>query len=127
MTGGTVFVVDDDASVSRSVARLVQALGYESRTFDSAEAFLAAYEGGRGCLLIVDVRMPGMSGLDLLEELERRRGSLPAILMSGHVEAGASLRSGVRTLGILEKPFSTGTLRTLLACWQSEREPITGG
>jgi FixJ family two-component response regulator len=119
MTGGTVFVVDDDAPVRLSVARLLRALGYESRTFDSAESFLAGHQGARGCLL-VDIRMPGMSGLDLLEELARRRASLPAIVMSGHVDAGALLRPGIEIVGVLEKPFSLDALRQLLARWQAE-------
>jgi two-component system, LuxR family, response regulator FixJ len=122
VTGGTVFVVDDDASVSRSVAKLVRMLGYESRTFDSAESFLAAYDGTRGCLL-VDVRMPGMSGLELLEELASRHASLPAIVMSGHVDAGTMPRPGIPILGVLEKPFPVHALRQLLARWQAELEP----
>jgi FixJ family two-component response regulator len=114
----TVFVVDDDASVSRSVTKLVRVLGYESHAFDSAESFLAAYEGGAGCLL-VDVRMPGMSGLDLLAELDRRRAPLGAIIMSGHVDPGMLHDHGVQILGLLEKPFSIDGLRQLLASWQA--------
>jgi two-component system, LuxR family, response regulator FixJ len=117
MTRGTVFVVDDDAAVARSVARLVRVLGFEARTFDSAGSFLAGYAGERGCLL-VDIRMPGMSGIELLEELARRGESLPAIVMSGHAEGSGFLRPGVRTLGVLEKPFPVDSLRHLLARWQ---------
>jgi two-component system, LuxR family, response regulator FixJ len=122
MTDRTVFVIDDDAQVSRSLARLVRALGYEPRTFDSAESFLAISDCARGCLL-VDVRMPGMSGLDLLDELARRRVLLPAIIMSGHMDADAMHRPGHRILGFLEKPFSAGALRQLLADWQAGLHP----
>ncbi len=114
MNGWTVFVVDDDAPVRKSVARLVRVLGFESRAFEGAESFLAAYDGGPGCLL-VDVRMPGMSGLELIDELARRGASLPAIVMSGHVEAETADRTGTSIIGVLLKPFSVGALRVLLA------------
>jgi len=117
VTGATVFVVDDDAAVGRSVAKLVRVLGYDSRTFDSAESFLSAYEGGPGCL-VVDVRMPGMSGLELLDELGRRGLSLPAIVMSGHVERSLPPRP-TPVLGVLEKPFSATALKELLAGWRA--------
>lgn len=122
MKDWTVFVVDDDAPVRRSVARLVRVLGFESRTFEGAESFLAAYDGAPGCLL-VDVRMPGMSGLELIEELGRRGTSLPAIVMSGHVEAETADRAGTSIVGVLLKPFCVGALRELLAHSSDARPP----
>jgi two-component system, LuxR family, response regulator FixJ len=124
VTDRTVFVIDDDPSLSRSLAKVVRALGYEPRTFHSAESFLAVSDGARGCLL-VDVRMPGMSGLDLLDELARRRVSLPAIVMSGHLDAETMRRPGAPILGFLEKPFSTRALRQLLAEWQTALRPAS--
>ena len=70
-----VFVIDDEEPVRVSLGKLLRALGVPSQTFPSAEAFLASYAGdGAGCLL-VDIRMPGMSGLDLIEELRAARGA----------------------------------------------------
>ncbi len=114
MNGWTVFVVDDDAPVSRSVAKLVSVLGYKACAFEGAESFLAAYDGGPGCLL-VDVRMPGMGGLELIEELARRGATMPAIIMSGHAEGDTAHRAGTPIIGVLEKPFSVDALRQLLA------------
>ncbi|MFL5246590.1 MAG: response regulator transcription factor [Myxococcales bacterium] len=125
MSGATVFVVDDDEAVARSVAKIVRVLGYEGRTFRSAESFLAQYEGGEGCLL-VDVRMPGMSGFDLVEELARRRVSLPVIIMSGHFDAAVMPRPETPLLGVLEKPFSIGALRQLLARWHASSSAPAG-
>jgi two-component system, LuxR family, response regulator FixJ len=114
MSQKTVYVVDDDAAVRRSVAKLARVLGHEVRTFESAESFLAASEkGASGCLLL-DMRMPGMSGLDLLSELARRRSSLAVIVMSGHMDADTLRKPALPIVGVLEKPFSIDALRRLL-------------
>ena len=95
----TVLVVDDDASVRRSLARLLKAFGFCTETFASASAFLArhAFEG-TGCL-ILDVRMPELSGFDLFERLKAAGSDLPVIFITGHgdvsmmaraIEAGAA-------------------------------------
>ena len=67
-------------------------IGMHSVTFESAESFLQAYEPEQEGCLLVDIRMPGMSGLDLIEELERRKIALPAIVMTGHADARAMER-----------------------------------
>ena len=101
-----VFVVDDEEPVRVGLARLLRAIGMESITFESAESFLETY--GRdveGCLL-VDIRMPEMRGLDLIEELRRRQITLPAIVMTGHADPSIMGRlTALRTIGCLEKPF----------------------
>ena len=91
-------------------------MGIPSTAFASGEGFLDAYTGAeRGCLL-VDIRMPGMSGVDLLEELRRRGCTLPAIVITGHTDEGSSLRlASLRITGLLEKPFSLAQLREMLA------------
>ena len=110
------FVVDDEEIVRNSLGRLLRAIGIPSSGFASGEAFLEQYRGDeRGCL-IVDIRMPGMSGLDLLEVLQRRGSALPAIVITGHTDEGSVKRlETLQTVGLLEKPFSLGQLKEMLA------------
>jgi FixJ family two-component response regulator len=109
------FVVDDEDAVRSSLGRLLRAIGIPNSCFASAEAFLAKYAGERGCL-IVDIRMPGMSGLDLLEELQRRGTPLPAIVITGHTDEGSLRRlASLNIVGLLEKPFSLAQLKGMLA------------
>ncbi len=115
-----VFIVEDEEPVRASLAKLLRAIGVPSRTFASAESFLASYAGDEAGCLLVDVRMPGMSGLDLIEELERRGISLPAIVMTGHTDAKSLQRlDALHTIGFLEKPFSVNQLKAMLGRWQS--------
>lgn len=115
-----VFVVDDEEPVRNGVSRLLRAFGVQSLTFESAESFLETYTGSEAGCLLVDIRMPGMSGLDLIEELERRQIPLQAIVMTGHADPTTMKRlTTLRTLGCLEKPFSIVQLKELLARWWS--------
>jgi two-component system response regulator FixJ len=115
----TVYVVDDEEPVRSSLGRLLRAIGFESVTYPSAEAFLAAYHSGDGGCLLLDLRMPGMSGLDLIEELTRRAIALPIIMMTGHTDDESKRRiSQYDTLGFLEKPFSVEQLKEILERWR---------
>ena len=80
----TVFVVDDDPSVRKSMARLLDAAGFQSETFASAEEFLERepYKGA-GCI-ILDIRMPGLTGIDLQNEINKADCPLPIIFITGH-------------------------------------------
>ena len=110
------FVVDDEEMVRTSLGKLLRAIGISSTGFASAEAFLERYRGDEQGCLIVDIRMPGMSGLDLLEELRGRGSPLPAIVITGHTDEGSLQRlTGLRTVGLLEKPFSLAQLKEMLA------------
>jgi FixJ family two-component response regulator len=110
------YIIDDEDIVRRSLGRLLHAIGVPSTAHASAEAFLHTYTGTeRGCLL-VDIRMPGMSGLDLLDELQRRGSTLPAIVITGHTDEGSSQRLASLTIvGLLQKPFSLAQLKDMLA------------
>jgi len=110
------FVVDDEEIVRTSLGKLLRVIGIASTAFASAEAFLDGYRGDEDGCLIVDLRMPGMNGLDLLEALQRRGSALPAILISGHADEGTLRRlTGLQAVGLLEKPFSLAQLREMLA------------
>jgi FixJ family two-component response regulator len=88
-----VHVVDDDESLRSALARMLRAQGYEVRTYGSAGDFLLTPPAaGPGCL-VLDVRMPGPSGLDLQQALERRAEALPIIFVSGHADVPSSVRA----------------------------------
>lgn len=102
---GTVFVVDDDIDMRQSLKWLIESVGLPVQTFASAEQFLKGYEVARpGCLLL-DVRMPGMGGMRLLEYLQKADISLPVIVFTGHGDvsmAVRALKSGA--FDFIEKP-----------------------
>lgn len=115
-----VFIVEDEEAVRTSLARLLRAIGVPTRTFASAESFLETYGGQEEACLLVDIRMPGMSGLDLMEELHRRQAALPAIVMTGHTDAQSLHRlDALQPIGFLEKPFSVSQLKAILEIWWS--------
>ncbi len=103
----TVFVVDDDGAVRDSLRMLMRSDNLPVETFESASAFLATFDPDRlGCLLL-DIRMPGMSGLDLRDELDRRRAMLPIIFITGHGDVPMAVEAMQRgALDFIQKPFS---------------------
>ena len=109
------FIVDDEDMVRNSLAGLLRAIGVPSTGFPSGEVFLERFTGDEQGCLIVDIRMPGMSGLDMVEELQHRGSALPVIVMTGHTDEGSVQRlATLRTLGLLEKPFSVAQLKDML-------------
>ena len=102
----TVFVVDDDPAVCRSIAVIAQSIGAKALTYFSAESFLAeAPPQPNGCL-VTDMRMLGMTGIQLLKETNLRGWNLPAIVVTAHADVRLALdvvRAGAMTL--LEKPY----------------------
>jgi FixJ family two-component response regulator len=90
---GIVFVVDDDDSVRRAVARLVRSVGLDVETFPSARAFLDHSLADRPSVLVLDVRLRGASGLDLQAELSRTRPDIPIIILTGHGDVPMSVRA----------------------------------
>lgn len=114
--GRTVFIVDDDEAVRRGLHALLTVNGYVAQGFASAEAFLAEHDPTLGGCLLLDVRMPGMSGLDLQRELNRRGGVLKIVVITGHGDvpmAVAALKAGA--VDFLEKPFDADALLASLA------------
>ena len=111
MISPTVFIVDDDDAVRDSLRYLLESADLQVEDFSSAEAFLDVYSPYRvGCLLL-DIRMPGMSGMELLERLAERRFFLPIIIITGHGDVSIAVRS-IKTgaFDFVEKPFNTEDL-----------------
>jgi len=81
---GTVYVVDDDEAVRDSLQWLLEGRGYRVRCFDSAETFLTRYDPREVACLIIDVRMAGMTGLELQDRLLERKSPLPIVFITGH-------------------------------------------
>lgn len=100
-----VYVVDDDVQARRAVVTLVEAMGLAAIGHDSAEEFLAAYEGRRPACLVTDVRMLGMSGLELQEELIRRGVNISVVVLTGFATTAGTVRAMQNgALTLLEKP-----------------------
>ena len=102
----TVFVVDDDGAVRSSLRLLLKSVGLAVSAFDSAQAFLDAYsEQCAGCILL-DVRMPGMSGPVLQEQLALRGSRLPVIFITGHGDVSMAVEAMQKgAFDFVEKPF----------------------
>jgi FixJ family two-component response regulator len=90
---GTVHVVEDDADVRQAVARLLDSAGYRVATYDSAESYLNTADVCRPGCLLVDLRLPQRSGLDLQDELRARGGSMPIVFLTGHGRVEDSVRA----------------------------------
>ncbi len=103
----TVFLVDDDRSVRDALKWLIESIHLPVETFASAGQFLADFDPARPGCLVADIRMPGMSGLELQHELRARHASIPIILITGHGDVPMCVRafeSGA--FGFLEKPVN---------------------
>ena len=107
-----VFIVDDDEAIRRLVATIVAELGAPTQEFESAEQFLNSRpRGQRGCL-VLDVRLAGMTGLELQERLQKAGDDLPVVIVTGHADvpmAVQAMRQGA--VSFIEKPFANAELR----------------
>lgn len=107
----TVFVVDDDDAMRHSLAFLLESLGHPVHSFASGEDFLAARQAGEPGCLVLDVRMPGMSGLELQRELAERGTTLSIVFISGHGDIPMVVRAmRAGAIVFLEKPFNDQVL-----------------
>lgn len=112
----TIFIVDDDEAVRDSLRWLLEANGYRVKSFSGAEEFLETYDPDQVGVLIADVRMPGMSGLELQEALIARQAPLPIVFITGHGDvpmAVSTIKKGA--VDFLEKPFNETDLRAIVA------------
>lgn len=113
ITKSLVYLVDDDFSVRDSLSMLIESTGQAVKSFDSADSFLSNYNPDQAGCLILDVRMPSMTGLELQEELVRRDFAIPIIFISGHADvpdSSKAFRAGA--IDYMEKPFDTQVLLT---------------
>lgn len=124
MSGGRIYVIDDDEAVRESLEALLDASGYEVATFGSAAAFREGFDpGGAGCILL-DVRMPGMDGLTLLETLGADGQRVPVVMMTAHADvpmAARAMRAGAADF--IEKPFAQATLLDSVAAAMARAGP----
>ena len=113
---GTVYVVDDDEAVRDSVQWLLEGQDFRVRCFESAEVFLARYDPREVACLIVDIRMGGMTGLELQDRLIERKSPLPIAFITGHGDvplAVDTMKKGA--MDFIQKPFKEDQLVPLVA------------
>lgn len=116
-----VYVVDDDDAFRDSLRWLLESAGYRATLFASAERFLAAYRTGTGACLLLDVRMPGLSGIELQAELNRRGEAIPIIFLTGHGDVPMAVEAVKKgAYDFVEKPFANTRLLALI-------EQVTSG
>ncbi len=126
-TQPTVFVVDDDEAVRRALKLLIVSAGMPVETYPSADEFLADYDPARPGCLVLDVRMPGMSGLALQEQLLAQNISIPVIIMTGHGDVAMAVGAVQKgAVDFLQKPFDDevllGRVREAIALDRETRE-----
>ncbi len=106
----TIFVVDDDPSIRKSLLRLVRSTGWTGEAFASAEEFMARpHFSGTGCVLL-DVRMPGMTGLELRDLMTAQNISLPVIFLTGHADIPPGTKGWNHGTEALAKPVDADVL-----------------
>src|SRR4051812_7183189 len=106
-----IAIIDDDAATRHSIGRVLRSYGFESLGFESATAFLASGRLDAIDCLISDIRMPGMTGLELQDHLLKAKIVIPIIFITGYVDE--AIRADTRKAGtvtVLEKPFDDGVL-----------------
>jgi FixJ family two-component response regulator len=112
---GTVYVVDDDEGVRDSLQWLLEGKDYRVRCYDSAETFLSRYDPREVACLIVDIRMGGMTGLELQDRLVERKSPLPIVFITGHGDvpmAVTTMKKGA--MDFIQKPFQEDALVSLV-------------
>lgn len=116
MPDDLIYVVEDDAAMRRSIVFLAESVGWTVLAFASAEAFLAQVEPDRGSCLILDIRMPTMSGLELQQELARRQVALPVVIITGHGDVAMAVQAmKLGAQDFIEKPFKDQQLLDAIA------------
>ena len=112
---GTVYVVDDDEAVRDSLQWLLEGKDYRVKCFDSSESFLSRFDPREVACLIADIRMDGMSGLELQDRLLERKSPLPVVFITGHGDvpmAVTTMKKGA--MDFIEKPFDQAALKSVV-------------
>lgn len=112
---GTVYVVDDDEAVRDSLQWLLEGKDYRVRCLDSAESFLARYDPREVACLIADIRMGGMTGLELQDKLLERKSPLPIVFITGHGDVPMAVNTMKKgALDFIQKPFNEDDLLSVV-------------
>ena len=112
---GTVYVVDDDEAVRDSLQWLLEGNDYRVRCYESAEAFLSRYDTREVACLVADIRMVGMSGMELQDKLIERRSPLPIVFITGHGDVPMAVESMKKgALDFIQKPFQEASLLSII-------------
>jgi two-component system, LuxR family, response regulator FixJ len=110
-----IFIVDDDSATRDSLRLLLDCVGLDARDFPSAKAFLEARQFADRDCLVLDVHMPGMTGIELLEQLRQRGDQVPVIIITGQPSAANDSRARTAgALAVLEKPFKLAEILGLV-------------
>ena len=125
---GTVYVVDDDEAVRDSLQWLLEGKDYRGRCVDSAESFLSRYDPREVACLIIDIRMGGMTGLELQDRLIERHSPLPIVFITGHGDVPMAVNTMKKgALDFIQKPFKEEELLGLVDRMQdTAREAFAG-
>ncbi len=115
ISDATVFVVDDDELIRNSLQQLVKSVELQAETFSTAQEFLDTDLPDTPCCLVLDIRMPGLSGLDLQDELLKRGIAIPVIFITGHGTVPMSVRAmKAGAVDFLQKPFEDQELLDII-------------
>jgi FixJ family two-component response regulator len=107
----SIAIVDDDPSVLKALARLLRTRAFRARTYASAQEFIASLSGELPACLIIDLQMPGMTGLELLQHLKRKEIRVPSIVITAHGDAGMRERcEAAGAIAFLSKPVQDTAL-----------------
>ena len=124
---GTIYVVDDDEAVRDSLEALLSSEGFETAPCSSAEEFLRHFDPPGAACVLLDVRMPGMDGLTMLERLGDDRKGVPVVILTGHADVPMAVRAiRAGAADFVEKPFAAGRLLESIRGAIARRTPSAG-
>jgi len=105
-TNSSVYIVDDDQAIRRAMELLMRSVGLDYEIFHSADDFLASHSNDRAGCLVLDIRMPGLGGLELQEKLNEMGSTLPVIFITGHGDVPMAVEAMQKgAVGFIQKPF----------------------
>ena len=111
MSNPLVYLVDDDSAIRDALTWLLKSMGIQSQCWDSAESFLADYRNDMNGCMILDIRMTGMTGIELFDQLLTRGCNMPAIFLTGHGDVPLAVKTFKRgAFDFIEKPFNDNEL-----------------
>jgi two-component system response regulator FixJ len=119
------WIVDDDLQFGKSLQRMLKSGGFSAEYFGSAQSFLDSVPPGQSGYAIVDIRMPGRDGFELVEKMRDLHYAMPVIIVTGHVDSHARDRAvKAGAVGYLQKPFSEESLLELVQKHELEGHPV---